>query len=54
MKDAPRFSYRGFLVDAGALLFTFERCEKAIDLAANYKLNRFHWHLTDDQDGGWR
>lgn len=52
VKDAPRFSYRGFLVDAGRYYLPLADVKKAIDLAANYKLNRFHWHLTDDQ--GWR
>lgn len=52
VKDAPRFSYRGFLIDAGRYYLPLADVKKAIDLAANYKLNRFHWHLTDDQ--GWR
>lgn len=52
VKDAPRFSHRGFLIDAGRYYLPVEDVKKAIDLAANYKLNRFHWHLTDDQ--GWR
>lgn len=52
VKDAPRFSYRGFLIDAGRYYLPLKDVKKAIDLAANYKLNRFHWHLTDDQ--GWR
>ena len=52
VKDAPRFSYRGFLIDAGRYYLPLKDVKKAIDLAANYMLNRFHWHLTDDQ--GWR
>lgn len=52
VKDTPRFSYRGFLIDAGRYYLPLADVKKAIDLAANYKLNRFHWHLTDDQ--GWR
>lgn len=52
VRDEPRFSYRGFLIDAGRYYLPVKDVKKAIDLAANYKLNRFHWHLTDDQ--GWR
>ncbi len=52
VKDSPRFSYRGFLMDAGRYYLPVKDVKKAIDLAANYKLNRFQWHLTDDQ--GWR
>ena len=50
--DAPRFGWRGFHLDCSRHFFTVEEVEEAIDLMALYKLNRFHWHLTDDQ--GWR
>lgn len=50
--DKPRFSYRGFLMDSGRFFISVEDVKKAIDMAAAYKLNRFHWHLTDDM--GWR
>ena len=52
VKDKPRFPYRGFLIDAGRYYMPLDDVKKIIDVAANYKLNRFHWHLTDDQ--GWR
>jgi hexosaminidase len=50
--DQPRFGYRGLLLDVGRHFFTVEYVKKLLDLAAQYKINRFHWHLTDDQ--GWR
>ncbi|GAA4908358.1 family 20 glycosylhydrolase [Mucilaginibacter defluvii] len=50
--DYPRFGYRGFMLDVCRHFFTVEAVKKYIDLLAYYKLNNFHWHLTDDQ--GWR
>ncbi|MCD8304420.1 MAG: beta-N-acetylhexosaminidase [Prevotellaceae bacterium] len=50
--DEPRFPYRGFMLDVSRHFFTVEEVERMIDLMAAYKMNRFHWHLTDDQ--GWR
>ncbi len=50
--DAPRFGWRGFHLDVSRHFFTVEEVKEVIDLMALYKLNRFHWHLTDDQ--GWR
>ena len=50
--DHPRFGYRGLLLDVGRHFFAVEYVKKLLDLAAQYKINRFHWHLTDDQ--GWR
>ncbi len=50
--DAPRFSWRGFHLDSSRHFWTVEEVKELIDLMALYKLNRFHWHLTDDQ--GWR
>jgi len=50
--DSPRKSYRGFMMDCCRHFFTVEEIKKQIDVAAALKLNRFHWHLTDDQ--GWR
>ena len=52
VSDAPRFPYRGFMIDCARHFFSVEELKKMIDAAALYKLNRFHWHLTDDQ--GWR
>ncbi|MDO9257148.1 MAG: glycoside hydrolase family 20 protein [Bacteroidales bacterium] len=52
IKDKPRFAYRGMHLDVGRHLFPVEFIKKYIDLMAMYKMNTFHWHLTDDQ--GWR
>ncbi len=50
--DKPRFRWRGVHLDSSRHFFPKEWVKKLIDLAAYYKLNTFHWHLTDDQ--GWR
>jgi hexosaminidase len=50
--DSPRFGYRGVLLDVGRHFFTVTYLKKYLDLMAQYKINTFHWHLTDDQ--GWR
>ena len=50
--DAPRFGWRGFMLDEGRHFFGKEEIKKLLDVMAAYKLNRFHWHLTEDQ--GWR
>jgi hexosaminidase len=50
--DEPRFGWRGFMLDTARNFFKVEFIEKLIDLAAMHKLNRFHWHLSDDQ--AWR
>ncbi len=52
IEDTPRFPYRGLHLDVGRHLFPVEFIERYIDLLARFKLNTFHWHLTDDQ--GWR
>ena len=52
IEDQPRFGYRGVLLDVGRHYFSVAFVKKFLDLAAQYKINRFHWHLTDDQ--GWR
>ncbi len=52
IEDYPRFGYRGFMLDVCRHFFSVEFVKKTIDLMAYYKLNNFHWHLTDDQ--GWR
>jgi len=50
--DSPRFRYRGIHLDEARHFMGAEFVKKYIRLAARYKLNYFHWHLTDDQ--GWR
>lgn len=50
--DAPRFPWRGIMLDVSRHWFTKEEVKRLIDEMAEYKLNVFHWHLTDDQ--GWR
>ena len=50
--DRPRFAWRGLHLDVARHFFPVAVVERYIDLMARYKLNRFHWHLTDDQ--GWR
>jgi hexosaminidase len=52
IEDYPRFGYRGMMLDVARHFFSIEMVKKYIDLMAAYKLNSFHWHLTDDQ--GWR
>src|SRR5260221_5235638 len=51
IEDYPRFDYRGVMLDVCRHFFSVEFVKKYIDLMAAYKLNNFHWHLTDDQ--GW-
>lgn len=50
--DAPRFEYRGMHLDVCRHFFDVETVKQMLDAMAFHKLNRFHWHLTDDQ--GWR
>lgn len=50
--DGPRFGYRGILLDACRHFWSVEETKKILDVLAVYKLNRLHWHLTEDQ--GWR
>lgn len=52
IEDYPRFGYRGLHLDVSRHFFSVEFVKRYIDLMAAYKLNNFHWHLTDDQ--GWR
>jgi len=52
IEDWPRFSWRGAHLDVSRSFMPKEFVKKYIDLLALHKLNRFHWHLTDDQ--GWR
>lgn len=50
--DSPRFEWRGFMLDASRHFWNKEEVKHVLDLMSLYKLNKFHWHLTDDQ--GWR
>ena len=50
--DAPRFSYRGMHLDCARHMFSVDFVKEYIDLLALHNMNRFHWHLTEDQ--GWR
>ena len=50
--DYPRFGWRGLMLDVSRHYFPKESVKKYIDQLAKYKMNVFHWHLTDDQ--GWR
>ena len=52
IEDAPRFVYRGMHLDVARHFFSVEEVKRYLDVMAIHKLNRFHWHLTDDQ--GWR
>ncbi len=50
--DKPRFAYRGMHLDVSRHFFTVDEVKCYIDMLALHNINRFHWHLTDDQ--GWR
>jgi hexosaminidase len=50
--DKPRFAYRGMHLDPCRYFFTIETTKRYLDYMAYHKLNKFHWHLTEDQ--GWR
>ena len=50
--DYPRFPYRGYMLDEGRYFLGMDVVKSILDWMALLKLNRFHWHLTEDQ--GWR
>lgn len=52
INDAPKFNYRGMHLDCSRHFFTISEVKSVIDVMTSLKLNKFHWHLTDDQ--GWR
>ena len=52
IEDSPRFAYRGMHFDVSRHFFSLDFLKKQIDMMAHYKLNYFHWHLTDGP--GWR
>lgn len=50
--DKPNLGHRGFMLDVARHFFSKQEVERILNVMASYKMNRFHWHLTDDQ--GWR
>lgn len=52
IQDQPRYAWRGFMLDEARHFFGKAKVKQILDLMAYYKLNKFHWHLTDEQ--GWR
>lgn len=52
IRDSPKFAYRGMHLDVSRHFFNAEEVKQYLDYLAAYKINKFHWHLTDDQ--GWR
>ncbi|MCF3111302.1 family 20 glycosylhydrolase [Niabella sp. CC-SYL272] len=52
IQDQPRFGWRGLMLDVSRHFFSKAFVKKYINEMARYKLNVFHWHLTDDN--GWR
>lgn len=50
--DAPRFGYRGMHLDISRTFFDINTVKKFIDWLSYHKINKFHWHITDDN--GWR
>ena len=50
--DSPRFHYRGFMLDVSRTFFGTDVIYKILDWLAYHKINKFHWHLIDDN--GWR
>ena len=52
INDAPRFGYRGAHFDTSRHFFTVDEVKTYIDMMALHNMNRFHWHITEDQ--GWR
>ncbi|WP_438712589.1 family 20 glycosylhydrolase [Aquimarina muelleri] len=52
IEDAPRFGWRGMHLDVSRHFFSIDFIKKQLDVLSLFKINKFHWHLTDDQ--GWR
>lgn len=50
--DSPRFEWRGLMLDCGRYFYSVEYIKQYIDMLSRFKMNRFHWHLTED--AGWR
>lgn len=52
IEDAPRYPWRGMMLDVSRHFYDVDEVKEFLDVMALYKMNKFHWHLTDDQ--GWR
>ena len=52
IEDAPRYAWRGFMLDESRHFFGKEKVKQYLDIMATLRMNIFHWHLTDEQ--GWR
>ena len=52
INDQPLLGHRGYMLDIARHFFNKDEVKKVLDIMVLYKMNRFHWHLTDDQ--GWR
>ncbi len=52
IEDAPRYAWRGYMLDESRHFFGKEKVKEILDLMGRYKLNKFHWHLTDEP--AWR
>lgn len=52
IEDEPRYPYRGIMQDVGYHIFPVAFIKKQIDMMSKYKMNVYHWHLTEDH--GWR
>ena len=52
IEDEPRYEWRGYMLDEARHFQGEKKVKQLIDLLSYYKINRFHWHLTDEQ--GWR
>lgn len=49
IRDKPRYSHRGIMIDCARHMFSVAELKKMIDVAADFKFNKLHWHLSDDQ-----
>ena len=54
IKDSPRFGWRGLMLDVSRHFYDKDEVKELLDLMALYKMNKFHWHLTDARDGVWK
>ena len=52
IKDEPKYEYRSFMIDCCRHFFPVPALKRMIDLCSDFKFNKFHWHLSEDQ--GWR